>query len=285
MKIALDPLMLSQLPLDAVCRAAAEAGFGYLELSPRDDFFPSRRQPRVDPADVRSLYQALRTYHLELASLWTVYRWADADQELRRLAVEYWQRVIEVAIDLGCHNLNSELSGDPAAPDASRAAFLQSMDELIPLLEREGVTMSIEAHPGDFIEDNSSAVDLLRSLQTPHIRYLFCAPHTFHLGPDVEAMLRYAAPILAHVHLADTLDHTKPLRYILNPPSPSIRIHQHLNIGEGEINWPLFFQTLHDIGFEGILTSAVFAWQDRAVESCAFMAREIARYVERYWRD
>jgi myo-inositol catabolism protein IolH len=283
MKVALDPLVLGPVPFDDVCRVAAESGFRYIELCPRADFLPARHEPRATPDKVRDLDRALRTHHVELASLWTVYQWSNSDEAVRSAAERHWRKVIEIAVELGCRNLNSELSGDPLAPKASLDAFTRSIEAIAPLLEREGITMSIEAHPGDFVEDNTGAVDLIASLNSRAIRYLYCAPHTFHLGTDIEAMLRYAAPVLAHVHVADTLDHTKALRFILNPPSPSIRIHQHLNIGEGEVNWPDFFRTLRDIEFDGILTSSVFAWQDRGAESSAFMARQIAHYVDQYW--
>jgi myo-inositol catabolism protein IolH len=62
-----------------------------------------------------------------------------------------------------------------------------------------------------------------------------------------------------------------------------VRVHQHLDIGQGEIDWDLFFRTLHDIGFDGVVTSAVFAWEERAIESSRFMREEIQKYVDRYW--
>ncbi len=36
------------------------------------------------------------------------------------------------------------------------------------------------------------------------MRFLYCAPHTFDFGDDVARMVAEAAPVLAHVHLADT---------------------------------------------------------------------------------
>lgn len=284
LKIALDPLMLRHLPLPEVCRIAAEIGYRYLELSPREDFLPARVEPRVTPRQVSALTESLRAAGLELASLWTVYRWADPhDAQAVSDAVRYWKRVMEIAVELGCTHLNSELSGVPDAAERSKDAFLRAMDQLLPVLERSGLTMSIEAHPGDFEESNGGAVALIRSLNSPHVRYLYCAPHTFHLGADVAAMLREAAPVLAHVHVADTLDHTRPLRFIFNPPMEGLRIHQHLNIGEGEVDWDAFFSTLSAIAFDGIVTSAVFAWQERAVESSRLMFERISAYVDRYW--
>ena len=40
MKIALDPYMHRHLGLNDLCRKAAELGYEYIELSPRDDFLP-----------------------------------------------------------------------------------------------------------------------------------------------------------------------------------------------------------------------------------------------------
>ena len=151
------------------------------------------------------------------------------------------------------------------------------MENLLPMFEREGIALHLEAHPDDFIERNTPAVDLVRGLNSPNVRYVYCAPHTFHLGDDVASMLRYAAPVLAHVHIADSLNHraSSGLRYIINPPGSPTRIHQHLDIGQGEVPWAIFFETLHDIGFDGIATACVFAWEERAWESSSFMLEQL----------
>ena len=73
-------------------------------------------------------------------------------------------------------------------------------------------------------------------------------------------------------------------RYIVNPPGSKARVHQHLDIGQGEVDWDGFFKGLREIDFDGIITSCVFAWEDRAVESSRFMRREIQRYLDKYWK-
>jgi myo-inositol catabolism protein IolH len=89
--------------------------------------------------------------------------------------------------------------------------------------------------------------------------------------------LRYAGPILAHVHIADSFNHrgSSGLRYIINPPGSTARIHQHLDIGQGEVPWDSFFGTLRELGFDGIATACVFAWEERARESSLFMLEQI----------
>jgi myo-inositol catabolism protein IolH len=158
------------------------------------------------------------------------------------------------------------------------------MEELLPVFEREGIALNLEAHPDDFCEVNTPAVDLVRAINKPWVNYLYCAPHTFHLsdddpGADVTSMLRYAGSKLRHVHIADSFNHkgSSGLRYILNPPGTPARIHQHLDIGQGEVDWDAFFTTLRDLKFDGIATVCVFAWEERAKESSAFMLERVTK--------
>ncbi|MFI5227409.1 MAG: sugar phosphate isomerase/epimerase family protein, partial [Candidatus Limnocylindrales bacterium] len=141
----------------------------------------------------------------------------------------------------------------------------------------EGIRLNLEAHPDDFIELNGPAVDLVRAIESDNVGYVFCTPHAFHLGGDVESMIDYAAPVLAQVHIADCLDHraSSGLRYIVNPPGSAARVHQHLDIGQGEVDFEACFRALRRVGFDGILTSCVFAWEERAIESSRFQFERI----------
>jgi myo-inositol catabolism protein IolH len=285
MKIALDPYMYRRRSLAEIASLAVELDYQYLELSPRDDFLPLFQEPAATPETIAAFNRALRETGVELASIMVVYRWSSTDPEERAQALAFWRKAAEVAIRTGCRRINTEFSGDPEYPAECRDAWLASIAELTGFFESEGLTVDIEPHPGDFVEDNHTAVDLIRGLGSAHIRYLFCAPHCFHLGTDLAGMLRYAAPVLTHVHVADSFNHRAGLRYILNPPGTSVRVHQHLNIGEGEVDWDAFFGTLAETRFDGILTNSVFAWEDRAISSSRFMRAKIQEYLDRYGRN
>lgn len=281
MKIALDPYMMRGLPFTEVCRIAADIGYRYLELSPRADFIPFFVHPRADRARVTEFRAAIRETGMELSSILPLYRWSSPDEDERAAAVRYWKRAIELAVELGCTVMNSEFNGRPEAAARSEAQFWRSLEELLPIFEREGIQLNLEAHPDDFVERNDAAVDLVRGIDSPLVRYVFCVPHTFHLGDDIAAMIEYAAPVLAHVHVADVFDHraSSGLRYIVNPPGSAARVHQHLDIGQGEVDWEACFGALRRVGFDGILTSCVFAWEERAVESSRFMLDQIRHYL------
>ncbi|NSZ59872.1 sugar phosphate isomerase/epimerase, partial [Agrobacterium tumefaciens] len=51
-----------------------------------------------------------------------------------------------------------------------------------------------------------------------------------------------------------------------------------------EVPWDDFFGTLSEIGFDGIMTSCVFAWEDRADESSKFMRAKMQDYIDLYFK-
>lgn len=113
--------------------------------------------------------------------------------------------------------------------------------------------MRLEPHPDDFVEDGREAVDMIRGINHPNVTFLYCAPHTFHMGGEIAGIMQYAGDLLTHLHVADSFDHraSSGLRYIVNPPGA---------------------------------TACVFAWEERAEASSRFMLEEMTRRT-RDWGD
>lgn len=89
-------------------------------------------------------------------------------------------------------------------------------------------------------------------------------------------------PVLRQVHVADAFDHraSSGLPYILDPPGTTAHVHQQLGIGKGEVGFEAFVGTLREIGFDGIITACVFAWEERAVESSHYTLEQITTGLE-----
>ncbi len=287
MKLALDPYMLRQVPLPELPGLVAELGYRYIELSPREDFLPFFLHPRADRAAIAGFKRALAAAGVELASVLPLYRWSGPDEDERQAAVRYWKRAIQITAGLGCQVMNSEFNGRPEAAAASEACFWRSMEELLPEFEREGIQLRLEPHPDDFVEDGRAAIDLIRGIDNPLVSFLYCAPHSFHQGGDIAGILRHAGPLLTQVHLADSFDHraSSGLRYIVNPPGSPARVHQHLDIGQGEVDWDELFGTLAALEFDGIATVCVFAWEERARESSIHNREQVQRYLAKFSRS
>ena len=127
MRIALDPQMLRTTPLLELPDVVAGVGYEWIELSPREDFIPFFKHPRVDTATVRAFRSKLADAGVGVTSLLPVMRWSGPGEVEREAAVRYWKRAIEICVELGVDTMNSEFNGRPEAPELAEAMFWRSM--------------------------------------------------------------------------------------------------------------------------------------------------------------
>src|SRR6478672_13778141 len=142
MKLAPDPQMYySTHTVHELPDIVARLGYEWMELSPKADFVPFFKYPRIDDAGVRKLKRIAGDAGVGIASVLPVLRWSGPDEDQRQAAVRAWKRTIQITVDLGVDVINSEFNGRPEAPETAEAMFLKSLDELAPTFEREGVTL------------------------------------------------------------------------------------------------------------------------------------------------
>jgi myo-inositol catabolism protein IolH len=287
LKIALDPTPFHHthklLEFPAV---AAELGFKYLQMTPHPDFIPFFNHPKADDNLVKKMKQACKDSGVEIASVLPVLRWSGPDEDAREAAIRYWKRAIQITVDLGVKTMNTEFSGRPERAEESERAFYRSMEELLPIIEREGLDVLIDPHPDDFVEDGLQAIRTIRGVNSKNIGLVYVASHTFHMNQPPLTIMREAGEMLRLVHVSDTMDHKRShgLRYITNPPGNSVRVHQHLKIGDGDVNWPEFFGGLKEIGFldnpNSVMCSSVFAENEKNKETAKYQLAKIQEMIE-----
>ena len=145
MRVALDPYMLRHVPLTDLPAVVRDLGYDAIELSPRDDCIPFFRHPRIGSAGIGAFRAALdrgrRGGRLRPAALPLV-RAGRGRAPGRGALLEAGHRGHGRA---GLRRMNSELNGRPEAAGASEAQFWRSMEELLPIFEREGVDLALEA--------------------------------------------------------------------------------------------------------------------------------------------
>lgn len=246
----------------------ARLGYEWVELSPRKDFIWFYEYPKADKQLIKDLKRYCRDAGVKISSVLPVQQWSSPKEEERQAAVRNWKRCIEITSELEVDLMNSEFSGDKSRPVDSEAAFLRSMDELMPIFEKEGIKLNLQSHPNDFIELNIEAVRMIRALDKDWIKLVYSVPHAFYYDNgigDVAKHIDEAGDLLAHVLIADTWNHKAAfgLRYIINPPDANVTIHQHMNPGDGEVDFDTLYRKLREINFDGIVTNAVFHYPDR----------------------
>lgn len=288
MKLALDPTPFhSTHALLEFPALAAELGYQYLQLTPHRDMIPFFTHPKADDELVRQFRKACADAGVEVASVLPVLRWSGPDEWAREAAVRYWKRAIQITVDLGVNQMNTEFSGRPEKPEESEACFYRSMEELVPIFEREGVHVAIDPHPDDFVEEGLAALRVIRGVNSPNVGMVYVASHTFHMKDEPLEIMRAAGDRIRVVHVSDTMNHhaSHGLRYITNPPGNAVRVHQHLKIGDGDVNWDEFFGGLGEIGFldrdDTVMVSSVFAENENADEVSRYQLRTMQQFIDK----
>lgn len=259
MKIAFDvDVLAKQMDINRMVHQVADWGYQYIEQSPHPRINPFYKHPLFSKECEEEYKKALKETGVEISSFIVVYRWSGPTEEQRQFAVANWKRMIEIAVDMGVSVINTELSCDPNQQEICNGMWFKSMEELLPIIERENLRVEIQSHPYDFCELNNETCDLVKSFRSPNLGYVYSAPHGFFYDQgkgDVASMLKYAGDELTHVLFADTFNQTMDCRYILNPPflnsrgKADVTVHQHLAMGEGDVDFDGIFQTLREMNF------------------------------------
>ena len=264
---------------------AARLGYEYLQLTPNPDFGRHFHHPKVDAEMIAALKKRASDAGVTITSVQPVQRFGGPDPRDVEMAVFHTTRYIEVAAELGAPVINTEFSGRPEREEESEYSFYRSMEQLLPIAEREGVTINFDPHPDDFVEDGLEAWRILRGLNSDRVGFVYVAAHTFHLGDRAASLLPIVGDRLGAVFAADTFDHRRShgLRYITNPPGNAARVHQHLRIGDGDVDFDELFGTLRQTGYldreDALIVSNVFAEDERAEEVSRFQLAKIRELI------
>ena len=163
--------------------------------------------------------------------------------EGRARRVEFLCRAINTAaiLQADCVSLWSGVVHDGAG---DRAAMDRLVTGLPPVLEhagRKGVTLAFEPEPGMLIDTMARYGDLLTELAARHIdntslKLTLDIGHLHCQGEvPIAEVIRQWAPRLANAHIEDM----------------RAGIHEHLQFGEGEIEFPPIIAALRQIGYAG----------------------------------
>lgn len=263
----------------------ARLGYEYMQITPHVDFGPFFRHPKADDDLVAKLKKRAADAGVTIPAILPVQRISWPDEVQRVAAVRNMRRIIEIAVDLEVDTINTEFSGRPERAEDSEDAFYRSMEELLPILEREGIRMNIDPHPDDFVENGMEAWRVIRGLNSKQIGFVYVAPHSFHMGDQATELILELGDRLGAVYASDTFDHHRShgLRYITNPPGNAVRVHQHLRIGDGDVNWEELFSALRDTGYldreDALIVSNVFGEDEQAEEVSRYQLEKIHQLI------
>jgi sugar phosphate isomerase/epimerase len=165
---------------------------------------------------------------------------ADPLDRMRR--VDLLKRSVDIAAELQAEVLNlatgpSTVDGSPAPdPEHAERFVVEGLREVLARAEEQGVTVALEPEPGHWVHSLAGYVALADQL--PQLQLTIDVSHVSVTEPEgsVPDALRAHADRLALVHLED---------------APRGR-HEHLPLGEGDLDLPAVLGALTEVGFGGL---------------------------------
>ncbi len=161
--------------------------------------------------------------------------------DVRRFAIEYLRRVIDLASDLGGAGVvMSPGVGRPLlAPPREWLAgwFRAAMDELVPLARRRGVRLLLENIPFAFLPRASDVMAAVAPYPAEQVGLVYDVANAAFIREDPVAGLATLRPRLALVHLSDT----------------PLDVWRHDEIGTGVVDFAGFAAALRSAGYDGPL--------------------------------
>jgi sugar phosphate isomerase/epimerase len=192
---------------------------------------------------------------------------ADAADRARRL--EFLERCARICAELGGDTISlwSGILPQGVAADDAWRHLADGVARLVERIAPLGVRIAFEPEPGmlvssladwDRLRDTIDGVDLGLTLDVGHV------PCTEPIAP-ADAIRRYASAIRT-VHLDDTRG----------------GVHEHLQIGDGDIDWPETLRALREVNFTGI-ASVELSRHSHAAPEAARVAKERLDGAAGWW--
>ncbi len=167
-------------------------------------------------------------------------------REARLRRVDFLTRAIEIAarLDATCISLWSGVVNDGAGDTEAFSRLLDSLPAVLATAERHQVPLAFEPEPGMLINTLPRYYDLLDHLIAQGI-------DASRLGLTID---------IGHLHCQGELPIAEKIRVskdrLLNAHIEDMRaqIHEHLQFGEGEIDFPPVIAALAEIRYDGLLS-------------------------------
>jgi myo-inositol catabolism protein IolH len=277
-KILLDPSMYHpHLSVAEECQKAADLGYQYLELSPRWDFHEWHHYPKVDRAELAKVKAAMATTGVKIWTFNPVFNWASPDEQERQAQVRNFRRLLAVRrTSSRSRSSPPSCSGDPnrAAAQSERQFFrsrsrssIAALREARPRVRRSRRTPTTSSRPTTRAVQASSGASTGPGSTTSSAARTCSTCRQGAGRTSSGAAWSTPAPRLRHLHVADVFNHLANVgnRYIVNPPGVDARIHQHNEIGNGEVPWGRRLRaTCASIGVRRHRSAVcVFGWEER----------------------
>ena len=241
-------------PIDAVT-AVSECGYDGVEICclPNQPGHPSQ----LGHDDRHALRKRLESLGLELPALMLGLNGVAEDQEPER---ESLRRAIELAYELAPDSppvMVTTTGGSASKWESHRDQLAEAIYEWAAICAREKIVLAIEPHVGGIISSPQQADWIRRRVDLPSLRFNYDESHFQLRHLPLAESVRTMAPYAVATHVKDAEGDEQHVKFLLP--------------GDGDFDYPVFFELLLDAGYRGYITVEVsgMVWKAEGYDAVA----------------
>ena len=189
--------------------------------------------------------------------------WIEPQEERREIRIQHTLECLKVADFFGCNNISVPPGGPVGEISRERAMtlFHRGLEMVAPLAQELGIKILVEPEPDLLMENTREFKEFIVDVKSPAIGVNFDIGHFFCAGEDPRVAFEELFEWIGHVHLEDI--------------APD-RVHNHLILGQGAIQFTEIFQTMLRLGYQGDVSLELYPYVDAPEEA----GRESLEYLQ-----
>ncbi|NDL57663.1 sugar phosphate isomerase/epimerase family protein [Phytoactinopolyspora mesophila] len=228
---------------------AVIAGLGYdgvaltvdhPHLDPYDDDLPARTASVGRRLEELGLAVVIETGARYVMDPWNKHEPTLVSATGRERRVDLLCRAVRIGADLGAEAVSFWSGTAPSGTDTEEAwhRLLSGVEPVLEEAARLDVTCAFEPEPGMFIDTVAGVLELRRRLGHPErLRVTIDVGHCVcNETRTVAECIHAAGPLLSNVQIDDMLP----------------GVHEHLELGHGDVDFPATLGALLDVGYAGL---------------------------------
>ena len=254
-KLGVNTVLFSGLPLETAVKCIAAAGFDGVELSAIAGMCEHLALDRwEDQAD--SIRTLLADHGLEPLAM-----------EEARLDEDRLAKAFQAAQAIGIPVVNI----GPGGKKDVEEDFVRQTDLMAKMAERaeaHDVTLCVKAHVGASIYSTPTTLRVAEKIASPHFGIDMDPSHIYRAGEDPAVALPQVIDRVRHIHIRDC-----------KGPGPSPGDIENQACGRGDIDLPGYFKAMVDAAYSGPVDLEVIGAKDHDATQRAIIAAESYGYM------
>ena len=245
MQIGYTTWGMPAVPVDRALSFLSEQGFDAVELTVLPNY--TTAVDRLDAEERRRIRKLFTRYGLAMPAVAAHRSLLDEDPGAHMENMGVLKQAVDLCAEWGDGRgmpvLDTVLGGAPEDWEPRLDFIFERVRKLVDYAADRGVVIGMEAHVGSALDTAEKSVQLVESIDSPHLGLNFDISHFDVLGIPIEEAVRLMAPYAVHTHVKDQRGKAPDYEFLVP--------------GEGDFDFVAYLRAMHAAGYRGSITAEV----------------------------